>query len=103
MSMIISNQQVASGQILPDFFRPILWSYDFNKIDLEKNKKAIILNTINYGDLRHWKWIAENYGNYAVREVIGGVSSTEFRSRALRLAGLIFSIKNFNDTPRGVK
>lgn len=87
---------------LPEFFKPILWSYDFPTIDSEKNKKVIIVNTINYGDLEHWHWLMQYYGKEAVRDVLEQIPSSEMRPRALRLATAIFSIKNFNHAPRGI-
>ncbi len=88
---------------LPDFFKPIMWSYDFSKIDLNKDKKWIIVNVINYGDLRHWKWIMEHCGRKTIQEVLADVPISEIRPRVLKLASIIFSIKNFNYAPRGVK
>ncbi len=88
---------------LPDFFRPLMWSYDFNSLDLEKNKKTIIVNTINYGDLKHWRWIAKHYGKNRIKEVLGAIPAQELRNRARKLASLIFSLQDFNYAPRGAK
>lgn len=90
-------------QSLPDFFKPLMWSYDFSKIDLDKNKKTIIVNTINYGDLKHWKWITNYYGIKEIQNTLVQIPATELRSRALKLASLLFSIKNFNYAPRSIK
>lgn len=86
---------------LPDFFRPILWSYNFSKLDPEKNKKRIIINSVNYGSLRHWRWIARRYGKPAIREVLETVPVQDLRLRARELAAIIFSVKRFNYAPRG--
>jgi hypothetical protein len=88
---------------LPDFFEPIMWSYSFPDIDTEKNKKTIIVNTINYGNLNHWKWLKKNYGTKTIQDVLAGISATELRPPALKLASLIFSITNLNYAPRGTK
>lgn len=88
---------------LPIFFKPILWSYDFSKIDSAKNKKTIIVNTINYGDLKHWKWISKYYGKEEVQNELKKISASEIRPRALKLASILFSVNNFNYAPRGVK
>lgn len=87
----------------PDFFRPLLWSYDFNRINLEKNKKAIIINSINFGDLRHWRWLINTYGRDGVRDLLEKVSVSEIRPRVRRLASLIFLVNKFNYVPRGAK
>lgn len=34
---------------LPLFFKPLFWSYKFPLMDPQKNKKRIIIDTINYG------------------------------------------------------
>jgi len=91
------------NRILPECFRPILWSYDFFAIDPEKGKKTIIVNTINYGDLVHWRWISKYYGQEAIKKTLEQISVSEIRPRVLRLALLIFSLENLNYAPRGVK
>ena len=88
---------------LPPFFKPVLWSYDFSAVDPEKNKEVIIINSINYGDLQHWRWINQFYGQRAIRETLSRISAAELRPGARRLAAIIFSVKNWNDAPRGVK
>lgn len=85
---------------LPDYFKPILWSYRLKNVDLEKDKKTIIVNAINYGNLRHWRWLKENYGQETVREILSTVPVTEIKLRVRRLASLIFSITNFNYASR---
>ena len=86
---------------LPDYFKPILWSYDFDKLNLEKNKKTVIVSVINYGDLKHWRWILENYGKEVVREVLAKIRASEMRPAARRLASIIFNVNRFNYAPRG--
>ena len=89
--------------VLPDFFRPIMWSYDFSKIDAKKDKKMIVINTINYGDLRHWKWLKDSYGLREIQKIVGGVRATELRPPALKLASILFLIKDLRYAPRGAK
>jgi uncharacterized protein DUF6922 len=50
---------------LPETFRPLLWSYDFSRIDPLKHKKTIILQALNYGTLAH---CAGSYKVTAVKE-----------------------------------
>lgn len=88
---------------MPDFFRPILWSYNFADIDVWNHRKTIIVNAINYGDLKHWRWLISNYGRDVVVEVLKKVPITEIRLPARRLASVIFSINDFNHDLRGVK
>lgn len=95
--------QAKSFNSLPDFFRPLMWSYDFDSLDLNKNKKSIIINTINYGDLKHWRWVVKRYGKSEVKKVLENIPAWELRSRVRKLVSLIFSLKNLNYAPRGAK
>lgn len=88
---------------LPDFFKPLLWSYDFSKIDSEKHKEIIIVNAINYGDLKHWRWLIKTYGKKEIANILKKIPRTGLRPRVLRLALIIFAVKDFNYAPRGVK
>jgi len=88
--------------MLPEIFKPFLWSYRFSAMDPERHKKTIIVQTVNYGDLRHWRWIADCYGKEEVRRVLTRTPASELRPRARKLAALIFSITAFNHAPRGV-
>lgn len=75
---------------LPAYFKQLFWSYDFSRLDAEKDMRRIVVDTINYGALRHWKWLSTNYGKEAVRKIIETTTLSEFRPRALRLAALLF-------------
>ncbi|MDO8633659.1 MAG: hypothetical protein Q8O97_02610 [bacterium] len=82
---------------LPQFFQPILWSYDFMYVDPQKDKRAIIVNALNYGDLKHWRWISQFYGKVEVQKFLGDISPSEIRPRVRHLVALLFHIKEWND------
>lgn len=88
---------------LPEMFRPLLWSYKFEAIDPDEHYKEIIVNAINYGDLKHWRWLVCYYGRERLREVLTTVPVSEFRPRVVKLVSLLFRIgKNeFNYARRG--
>lgn len=92
--------ELKSHQSLPEFFKPLFWSYDFPALDLDKNKKTIVLNTINYGDLKHWRWLKTYYGEEALRSILVSLSATEFKKRTGRLVELLFNFK-LNDVSHG--
>ncbi len=85
----MSMKTITTSKI-PLKFKPILWSYDFEKLDPQKNKKDIIINTINYGNLAHWYWILKYYGKTEIWKVVKQSRPTELRLGARRLAGIIF-------------
>lgn len=77
---------------LPLIFKPILWSYDFSRIDINKDAKEIIVNAINYGNLNHWRWLVKIYGKKKLKKLIQELPSSELRPPALELAKIIFNI-----------
>lgn len=87
---------------LPVFFKPILWSFDFDRLSVEKNKKTIIINSINYGNLTHWRWISKIYGKEEVRKVLSIIPVTQIRKRVKPIAAIIFKIKSFNNEKRSI-
>ena len=76
---------------LPEFFKPLFWSYNFEGIDPEKQKKLVIINSINYGNLKHWGWIKNYYGEETIRQILGSIPITELKPRAGKLAEIIFN------------
>lgn len=95
------EEKTKAKKMLPDFFKPLFWSYNFSEIDSEENKRVIVVNTINYGDLKHWRWLVDTYGKEGVRSMLKDIPATELRARVRRLAGIIFNVNNFNYAPRG--
>ncbi len=88
---------------LPESFKPLLWSYDFSKVDTERDKKTIVIAALNYGDLAHWRWVVAHYGKEAIRRIIEEAPATEFRDRLRPLIALLFNVNHFNYAPRGTR
>jgi hypothetical protein len=86
---------------IPAYFKPLFWSYNFSNLDLVKDKKTITVQTINYGDLKHWKWLIDQYGRIEIQTILKNVPVTALRERVRGLVSVIFSITDFNYAPRG--
>ena len=85
---------------LPLFFKPLFWSYNFSSVDPQRDKKRIIINTINYGGWKHWIWAIKFYGGKEVKRTIEETPRTEFRAPALKLISLLLSIKELKYASR---
>lgn len=85
---------------LPSFFKPLFWSYKFSSIDPQGNKRRIIIDTINYGNWRHWLWVIRAYGKREVKRIIEETPKTEFRGPALKLICLLLDIKKLKYASR---
>lgn len=86
---------------LPSFFKPLFWSYKFSSVDPRKNKKTVIVNTINYGNWEHWKWIVNFYGREEMKRIIRETPKSEFRPSALKLISLLLGIRKLKYASRG--
>lgn len=98
-----NEEMRANKHGLPEMFRGLMWSYKFEEIDPEEHYHELIVNTINYGDLKHWRWLIQRYGKGYLREVLTTLPITEFRPRIVKLMMLLFGIEydEFNYVPRG--
>jgi hypothetical protein len=97
----VNTSKNAAAVRLPETFRPLLWSYDFSKIDPAKDRKTIIVQAINYGTLSQWRWLVERYGREGIRDTLSGTQETEIKPYSRRLASLAFGVEHFNYAPRG--
>lgn len=100
MAIINIFRKNKGKEALPGYFKPVLWSYNFKTILPEKDKKTIITNAVNYGDLRHWRWLMNFYGKKEIGDILKTIPATEIRPRVRNLAAIIFSVNNFNYEPR---
>ncbi len=88
------------AKTVPLFFKPLLWSYDFSKIHPKTHKKILIIQSINYGDLNHWRWLVKQYGKKSVARALKKIPRTEFMPQAWRLASLMFALTGSNNASR---
>ena len=85
---------------LPEMFRPIMWSYRFEDIDADKHREEIIVNTVNFGSLRHWRWLINHYHKEEICRVLQRQLATEFNPESRNLARLVFGISEYRHAPR---
>jgi hypothetical protein len=85
---------------LPLFFKQLFWSYRFSSIDPKRDKKRVVINTINYGNWKHWVWLIKFYGKREVKRIIGQTPKSEFREPALKLIALLIGIKKLKYASR---
>lgn len=86
---------------LPQFFESLFWYCDFLELDLQKNKEEIMIQTINYGNWKHWQWLFKYYGLVESKKIIQDIPVTTLRKRALRLIFLIFKLNKLKYASRG--
>jgi len=88
---------------LPEFLRPYFWSYKFSSLDPLKHKKLIVLQLLNYGRLKEWRWLKNTYGEKEIKKIIKETPASEFNSRTLKLILLLFKAKKPKYASRSVR
>lgn len=99
--MMKSAPLTSRDSALPATFRPLFWSYRFEELNLNDDKKNIIIQLINYGTLRHWAWLAQTYSREEIKKVIEDIPATEIKLRTRALVALLFGVTNWKYAQRG--
>lgn len=77
---------------IPSYIRPFLWSYDLNKIDLEKDKKRIITNILNYGTQEAVSWLFSIYPRGDIVAFVKNPLPGEWNDKSLNFWSFIFDV-----------
>ena len=63
-----SSNLLAMNNSKPEFLKHLFWEFDFEQIDVVRNKFAIIERVINYGDFRELSWLFKTYDQNEIVE-----------------------------------
>ena len=55
---------------LPEFLRPYFWDVRFEELEKEKHEVFVIKRVLDRGDTNSLRWVIENYGKDAIRQVV---------------------------------
>ena len=78
---------------IPQFLRPFLWSYDLSRMDLEKHKRIIIKNILDFGTRQATDWLRENSTEEKMKEVIRKSVRSEWSKKSINLWLLIYNVQ----------
>ena len=84
----------------PEWIRRFYWWGDSSLLDLQTDRKTIVVQIINFGRWEHWVWLGSTYGTKTLRTIIQYIPASEFRPRALRLISLILGIRRMKYASR---
>lgn len=77
---------------LPKSVKAALWSYDLAKIDLEKHKKLIISQVLNFGSFEAITWLFSNYSTDDIKETALTLPLGSWDKKSLNLWSLYFNL-----------
>lgn len=78
--------------MIPTSVKAVLWSYDSSKIDLKKDKKAIIHQVLNFGGEEGVLWLFATYGKDEIARVAEAIPATSWDKKSLKLWSLVLQI-----------
>ncbi len=77
---------------LPQSVKATLWSYDLAQIDLQKHKKLIISQVLNFGSLEAISWLFSNYSSADIKEATLNTPLGAWDKKSLNLWLLYFNL-----------
>ncbi len=79
--------------MLPKSVQPFLWSSDLKKIDLQRDKKRIILNLLNLGSKKATDWLFIFYSKAVIKKTLINYGARgELSAKSLNYWNLILNI-----------
>jgi len=88
---------------LPKYFKWLFWWCNFSEINLKEDKERIVVQTLNYGQEKHLKWIIKNIEEQEIKKIIWDLAQSEFNKKALETISKVFKINKFRWKTRGEK
>ena len=73
-------------------FKPFLWSFDIDKIDIRKNKKRIITNVLNLGTEEATDLLFNVYSEKEIKDQIENPLPGEWNNKSINYWSIIFNI-----------
>lgn len=77
---------------LPQSVKAVLWSYKTDQIELEKHKKIIIFQVLNFGSIEAVDWLFDKYSFVTVEQIVNTIPLTQWNKKSLSLWKLVLSI-----------
>ena len=77
---------------LPPSVKNVLWSYDLRQIDLNKHKKLIIAQVLNFGSTAATDWLFRTYKMDEIKDIAAQIPSGQWDKKSLNLWALYLGI-----------
>ncbi len=78
--------------ITPQSVKAVLWSYNLDIIEVQKDKKIIISQVLNFGSEEAIKWLFKQYGYTTIEQVANTIPLFQWNKKSLTLWKIVLSI-----------
>ena len=86
------NSFSTSVNMLPQAVKAVLWSYETDQIKIQKHKKIIIFQVLNFGSQEAIEWIFKQYGFSSVKKIANAIPLLQWNKKSLSLWKLVLSV-----------
>jgi hypothetical protein len=84
-------------------FKPFLWSYDIDKLDIERDKRRIITNVLNLGTKEACDSLFAIYSKEDIKNVTANPLPGEWSNKSLNYWSIIFNIQPKKNVSRNIR
>lgn len=81
---------------LPQSVRAVLWSYKPDQIEVQKDKKIIIFQVLNFGSQEAIEWLFKQYSFALVTKIANTIPIFQWNKKSLSLWRLVLPINPKN-------
>jgi len=78
--------------LTPQSVKAVLWSYDLNALEVQKDKKIIISQVLNFGSEEAIKWLFKQYSITDVEQIANTIPLFQWNKKSLSLWKLVLPI-----------
>ncbi len=77
---------------LPQSVKAILWSYKYDHIEVQKHKKIIIFQVLNFGSEEAIRWLFGQYSFIEIEKIANTIPLAQWNKKSLTFWKLVLSI-----------
>jgi hypothetical protein len=81
---------------LPQSVKAVLWSYKLDHIEVQKHKKIIIFQVLNFGSEEAIQWLFDQYSFAEIEKIAGTIPISQWNKKSLSFWRLVLSINPKN-------
>lgn len=81
---------------LPQSVKAVLWSYKTDQLEIDKHKKIIVFQVLNFGTTDAIHWLFKQYTFEAIEKIANAVPLNQWNKKSLSLWRLVLSINPKN-------
>ena len=77
---------------VPEFLAPFLWSYDLSGLEIDRHKKLIIKNILDYGNIEATNWLESTYTRTEIQSAIQHTTESEWGRKSINFWSFIYDV-----------